>query len=286
MLCSIDTIVKIIQVRETGKDESNFIVVWALGVYPVESEDREMEITLFVPVNEYERDPNVQLVFVKSEYYSVCGKVVTGMYNGKPRLKMTAISSTHLTIRRDLGSNRCPLKALLVGVAQDIPEEIDDESAMFKLLVNDYAGKNYSFVIKEDLYVYAADVSFVVVNSAVKRKVSSLGSSQTTSEVYRSVRSKLLTAHQSSNGKSSQVFLAEADKHLADPVIDGPRSRYTRVEDVDDEDDYSSCSQTVEHDKKFRDSNSEFEKSITSENKEKGKEKMTQPVVHNLRRRV
>ncbi|CAG8584648.1 1134_t:CDS:1, partial [Dentiscutata heterogama] len=86
MLCSIDTIVKIIQARETGKDESNFIVVWALAVYPVESEDREMEVTLFVPVNEYERDPNVQSVFVKSEYYSVCGKVVPGMYNGKPRL--------------------------------------------------------------------------------------------------------------------------------------------------------------------------------------------------------
>ncbi|CAG8846600.1 27278_t:CDS:1, partial [Racocetra persica] len=65
----------------------------------------------------------------------------------------------------------------------------------------------------------------------------------------------LLTAHQNSNGKSSQVFLAEADKHLADPVIDDPRSRHTRVEDVDDEDDYSSCSQTVEHDKKYRDSN-------------------------------
>ncbi|CAG8466041.1 10738_t:CDS:1, partial [Dentiscutata heterogama] len=78
----------------------------------------------------------------------------------------------------------------------------------------------------------------------------------------------------------------EADKHLADPVIDDPSSRHTRVEDVDNEDDYSSCSQTVEHDKKYRDSNGEFEKSITGENKEKGKEKMTQPVVHNLRRWV
>ncbi|CAG8837148.1 14993_t:CDS:2, partial [Racocetra persica] len=147
-------------VRETGKDESNFIVVWALGVYPVESEDREMEITLFSLVNEYERDSNMSF------------------------------------------------ESLISRVAQDILEEIDSESAMFKLSVNDYAGKNYSFVIKvvfphnssrfkylmsslrpnestlfvvghmeviqEDLYVYAADVSFVVVNSAVKRKVSSL----------------------------------------------------------------------------------------------------------------
>ncbi|CAG8558763.1 5818_t:CDS:1, partial [Dentiscutata heterogama] len=82
------------------------------------------------------------------------------------------------------------------------------------------------------------------------------------------------------------VFLAEADKHLADPVIDSPSSRHTRVEDVDDKDNYSSCSQTVEHDKKYRDSNGKFEKSIIGENKEKGKEKMTQPVVHNLRRQV
>ncbi|CAG8466019.1 14299_t:CDS:1, partial [Dentiscutata heterogama] len=49
------------------------------------------------------------------------------------------------------------------------------------------------------------------------------------------------------------VFLAEADKHLADPVINCPSSRYTRVEDADDENDYSSCSQTVEHNKKYRD---------------------------------
>ncbi|CAG8695573.1 7239_t:CDS:1, partial [Dentiscutata heterogama] len=49
-----------------------------LGVYPVKSEAREMEVTLFVLVNKDERDPNIQSVFVKSEYYSICGKVVPG----------------------------------------------------------------------------------------------------------------------------------------------------------------------------------------------------------------
>ncbi|CAG8611264.1 5299_t:CDS:2, partial [Dentiscutata erythropus] len=205
MPCCIDTIVKIVQVRQTDRDESNFTVVWALGVYPVESEDHEMEITLFVPINEVERDPNAQSVFVKSKYYSVCGKVVPGVYNGKFRLKMTALSSTHFTLQRDLGSNRCSLKASLVGIAQDFLKEIDNESAMFKLSVNDYAGKNYSFVIniifphlnsrfkylmnsvhsnesvlfivghlevfKEDLYLYAADTSFVDFCSNVVEKL-------------------------------------------------------------------------------------------------------------------
>ncbi|RIB05554.1 hypothetical protein C2G38_2047510 [Gigaspora rosea] len=267
-----------------------------------------MEVTFFVPVNKFERDPNVQAVFVKSEYYSVLEKLCP------ERIMMMVTSSTHLAIRRDIGSNRCLLKASLVGVAQDIPEEIDGESAMFKLSVNNYAGKNYSFVIhvvfpcnssqfkylmsslcpnesilfivghieviQEDLYVYAAYVSFVEFNSAVKRKASNLSSSQTTSEVYRSVRSKLLTAHQNSNRKSSQPFLAEADKHLADPVIDSSCSRHTKVEDADDDDyirkvdiGYSSCSQTVKDDKGYGDSNSESENSIIVENKEKGKER-------------
>ncbi|CAG8827126.1 25511_t:CDS:2, partial [Racocetra persica] len=114
MPCCVDTIVKISHVRQTDKDESNLTIAWAIGVYPAESEDYEIELVLFVPLNEDERDPNIQSVFVKDEYYN-----------------MTVMSSTHLTIKRELGSNRCPLKASLVGVAQEIPKEVNYENAIF-----------------------------------------------------------------------------------------------------------------------------------------------------------
>ncbi|CAG8796307.1 13434_t:CDS:2, partial [Dentiscutata erythropus] len=52
---------------------------------------------------------------------------------------MTVVSSTHLTIKRNFGSNRYPLKVFLVGVAQDVPKEINSESVIISTLVNDYA---------------------------------------------------------------------------------------------------------------------------------------------------
>ncbi|CAG8829159.1 27601_t:CDS:2, partial [Racocetra persica] len=85
------------QVRQTDKDEMKLTVIWAIGAYPVDSEDCEMEI--------------------------VCGKVVPGNYNNKLRLKMMVASSTHLTIKRDPGSNRYLLKTSLIGVIQDAPKE-------------------------------------------------------------------------------------------------------------------------------------------------------------------
>ncbi|CAG8676463.1 5496_t:CDS:2 [Cetraspora pellucida] len=196
MPCCVDTIIKINQVCLIDKNEMKLTVIWAIGAYPVESEDCEMEIVLFVLLDENERDPNAQSVFVKNEYYSICGKVVSGTYNNKLRLKITVTSSTHLTIRRDPGSNRCLLKTSLI--------EINDENAIFEVLVNDYTGQHCSFLIKiafpyhnnrfkylmnsicsdesvvfvvghmkvieEDLYVYAVDVSQVDINSAVKKK--------------------------------------------------------------------------------------------------------------------
>ncbi|CAG8751816.1 23160_t:CDS:2, partial [Racocetra persica] len=246
MPCCVDTIVKIIQVRQTDKDESNLTIVWGLGVYPVESEDCEIEIVLFVPVNEDERDPNIQSVFVKGEYYSICGKVVPGTYNCRLRLKMTAVSSTHLTIRRDLGSNRCPLKALLVGVVQDIPEEVNDKSAMLKLLVNDYA--------------------------------------------------------------ASKASSTEADKYSVDLTIDDSRSlKRVRSDIVEGEDscmedeedlvrnvglDYNYHDQIVKHNKEHAGNSDEREVNVVNEDKvimhnyrkgNKGKERVTQPIVHNTR---
>ncbi|CAG8763240.1 33462_t:CDS:2, partial [Racocetra persica] len=252
-------------------------------VYSVESEDCKIEIVFFVPVNEDERDPNVQLVFVKGKYYSICGKVVPGTYNCRLRLKMTAVSSTHLTIRRDLGSNRCPLKASLVGVVQDIPEKVNDESAMLKLLVNDYAVRpsesvlfvvGHMEVIQEDLYVYAANTSYV----------------------------------ENVNEKSSKASSTEADKYSVDLTIDDSRSlKCVRSDIVEGEDsciedeedlvrnvglDYNYCDQIVEHNKEHAGNSDEREVDVVNEDKvimrnyrkgNKGKERVTQPIMHNTR---
>lgn len=233
------------------------------------------------------------------------------------------------SIRRDPGSNRCPLKASLVGVAQDIPKEVDSESAMFMLTVNDYAGKNYCFtirivfpyhnsrfkylmnsvrpnesvlfivghleVIKGDLYVYAADTSFVEVCPVVKRKISSLSDSQSTSVAYRSVQSRLLVAHENVIEKSCQPSSVKSDQRLADSVASCSYSRHTRVEDVEDENDYDiDCGQTVK-DSDCSDISVDCEGILLNESKKascsyvkgnKGKEKLTEPVVHNTRSRV
>ncbi|CAG8676140.1 23496_t:CDS:2, partial [Gigaspora rosea] len=277
MPCCIDTIVKIIQVCQTDKDELNLTVVWALSTYPVESEDHEMEVSLFVPVNEVERDPNAQSVFVKGEYYSICGKVVPSTYNGKFRLKMTAISSTHLTIRRDPGSNRCPLKASLVGIVQDIPKEVDSESAMFMLTVNDYAAKNYCFTVRIVFLCHNSRFKYLMNSACPNESVLFIvGHLEVIKYVYaantsllRSVRSRLLVAHENVIEKSCQPSSVKSDQSLADSVA---------IKDCNECSDISVDSEGI-----FM---NESKKASCSYGKgNKGKEKMTEPVVHNTRSR-
>lgn len=78
MPCYADTVVKVKYVRKTEKDDSNLTVFWAVGVYPVEREDHEIEMVLSVPANLDERFGN-QSVFEKDGFYSVDGKVVPGI---------------------------------------------------------------------------------------------------------------------------------------------------------------------------------------------------------------
>ncbi|CAG8680958.1 9837_t:CDS:2, partial [Cetraspora pellucida] len=233
------------------------------GVYPIKSEDNEIEIILFVPIDEDERDPNIQSVFARNEYYSICEKIVPGTYNSRLRLKITVTSSTHLTIRRDLGSNKCLLKTSLIGVTQDMPKEVDYENAIFKVLVNDYAGQHYSFIVKiafpyqymeiieEDLYIYAADISHIDINSIVKKKFSDLNNSSTAPEIYKSGRKY--------------------------------EEKHNLVENADL--DYDGCEQIFEYNRECVDENSEYESSIVDEDRKmtynhnrvnKSKEKMAQ----------
>ncbi|CAG8821483.1 16419_t:CDS:2, partial [Dentiscutata erythropus] len=211
MPCYADTIVKVNQIRQTCNEDSKLFAIWAVGVYSIE------------------KIPNSQLIFETNEYYCVGGKIVLGSYNGNLRLKITVASSTHLSIKKDFSSNRCPLKVLLVGVAQDAPKEINHENAILNVLVNDCARQIYSFtikvvflhhnsrfkhlmnstrlhesvlfvvgqieIIKKDLYVYPSIF-------LIKKKVNI---SENTPALYRSVRSRLLNVYQSVNEDSSKA---------------------------------------------------------------------------------
>ncbi|RHZ85377.1 hypothetical protein Glove_66g134 [Diversispora epigaea] len=117
MPCYADTIVKIKVVRKTKKKDLKLVVVWTIGVYPVDCEDNEIEMVLFVPINSKED--------VK-------------------RPKITISVSTGLTIlNKAPNSNKCPLKISLVGVPQELLRAVeDDENAILNVLVDDYVAPN------------------------------------------------------------------------------------------------------------------------------------------------
>ncbi|CAG8795824.1 12992_t:CDS:2, partial [Dentiscutata erythropus] len=277
------------------------LTIYATGTYPVESEDHELEMVLFILINDEERDPNTQSIFEKNEFYCVSGKI------------MTVASSTHLTIKRDIGSNRCLLKASLVSIMQDMPTEINNENAIINVLVEDYAGQNYSFIIKivfpyhntrfkhlmnntrstesmlfivgqmeiieKDLYIYAVDISYLNINYGIKRKVLESENSQPTKRLYRSVHSKLLIAHQNVNENTSEISKTtnsdakkEKDESTSNLTIRNSNStRHTRVED--EKDDYIEntdlCDENINnHDDENVNKNDEYEK-ITNDEKKK-----------------
>ncbi|CAG8819359.1 11472_t:CDS:2, partial [Racocetra persica] len=230
MPCYGNTIVKINQVRQSIRDNISSIIVWAIGTYPVEQEDNDIELVMFVPIDSDERDPDSQAIFEKNKYYIIGGKVVPEHYRGAKRLKMTVATSTHVNINKELNSNNCPLKVSLVGVAQNEPQEVsNDENAIIKTLVNDYTTQEYNFVvnityqhsnsrfkhfknsirpkesmifivgemeiIQDELYVYARDINYVGMHLSTKRQLSESSNSQLSVASPKLVRSKLLATH-------------------------------------------------------------------------------------------
>ncbi|CAG8808542.1 4444_t:CDS:1, partial [Dentiscutata erythropus] len=66
-------------------------------------DDNEIEVTLFLPVNSDNRNPESQAIFKRDEYYSVRGKIISGSYAGKIKpkiLKCITILSPNNTLRR------------------------------------------------------------------------------------------------------------------------------------------------------------------------------------------
>ena len=62
---------------------------------------------------------------------------------------MTVSISTRVVLLKALGLNKCPLKASLLGVPQESPRIVGvDENAVVDVLIDDYAGQDYSFIVK------------------------------------------------------------------------------------------------------------------------------------------
>ncbi|CAG8528601.1 6309_t:CDS:2, partial [Dentiscutata erythropus] len=253
-----------IQVRLTNREDLNLTIVWATGVYPFESEDHELDLVLFVPIKDDEKDSNTQAIFVKDEYYCIAGKVVPKIFNNNFKLKITVLTSTHITIRRDLGSNRCPLKVLLVGVAQDIMREFNKEDAIVNVLV---------------------DVPF-----ASKRKVS---------DSFRLPIVDLTTID--SNSLKHKRVVDGCTEYVVSSISGCCSYKHVRVDDeADDYVEYvdSDCSDNKCISKsinKCAERSSECSGNVIFEDKDKfsydnkmnkGKEKKVQPTVHNTRHRT
>ncbi|CAG8793722.1 16381_t:CDS:1, partial [Dentiscutata erythropus] len=75
MPCHGNTIVRISQVWQTCNDDLKLVAIWAVGVFPVESDRCELDLSLFIPTDNEDRDPNSQLIFELNKYYCVSGKV-------------------------------------------------------------------------------------------------------------------------------------------------------------------------------------------------------------------
>ena len=88
MPCYASTVVKIKYVKKHGKESADFMRIWAISCYPVEREDYEIEMILFVPANMYERDLETQAVFEKDNFYCVGGKIVPNNYGKDKKVKV------------------------------------------------------------------------------------------------------------------------------------------------------------------------------------------------------
>ncbi|CAG8574327.1 13021_t:CDS:2, partial [Cetraspora pellucida] len=70
-----------------GLENIGSIIVWAIGTYPVEQDNNDIELVMFVPIDPNDRDPDNCAVFEKNEYYAVSEKIMPEYYRGTKRLK-------------------------------------------------------------------------------------------------------------------------------------------------------------------------------------------------------
>src|SRR6185436_1791226 len=143
---------------------------------------------------------------------------------------MTVSTSTHLTIlNKVVESNKCPLKVSLVGIPQEIPTEVEDDT-IIDTLVTDYSGQEYNFIMKvvfschnsrmaslknivrpqeslifvvgqleiieNEFYVYAKDVNCIDTRFVNKKRFFESNVPRDVLASRNSARTKLLVTHQ------------------------------------------------------------------------------------------
>ncbi|CAG8598394.1 18058_t:CDS:2, partial [Cetraspora pellucida] len=190
----------------------------------------EIEMVLFVLTKPKERDSETQAVFEKDRFYSVGGKIVPGYYEGKKRPKMIVSISTGVTIFN---------KAV-----------VNDKNAIFKVIVSNYVGQNYDFIIKvifpysnswfsnlnnticllnslifvvgqmeiidDDFYIYAKEVNYINTYFSSKQNVFEIDSSNLF-KITNSTRLKLLSTHRNITENSKEV----SDVEVSPSMISG-----------------------------------------------------------------
>ncbi|CAG8495781.1 9705_t:CDS:2, partial [Cetraspora pellucida] len=167
--------------------------------------------------------------------------------------------------------------------AQDAMREINEENALVSVLVKDYAGQNYDFIVKivevidGELYANAVDISFIDVPF-----------------------SKLLSAHQSAHRNRNKAHDGKSsfDRSVTDLIInDCHSSKRVKVDDYNDHAEYidsyyNNDKYSDEYSRNYTDESIEYRKNVISENREKmsnsknlnkSKEKEIQSVVHNTK---
>ncbi|CAG8655498.1 617_t:CDS:2, partial [Scutellospora calospora] len=75
-------------------------MLWAIGTYPVEQDDNDIEMIIFILINSNDRDPDSQVIFEKNKYYAISRKIIPEDYCSIKRPKMTVATSTHVAINR------------------------------------------------------------------------------------------------------------------------------------------------------------------------------------------
>ncbi|CAG8673785.1 18016_t:CDS:2 [Cetraspora pellucida] len=94
--------------------------------------DNEIKIVLFIPLEFYKRDSEIQAIFEKDNFYSVDGKIMT--------VATLTVMSIHNKV---VDLNKGLLKISLVRTPQELPCIVGfDENAIVDMLINDYTSQD------------------------------------------------------------------------------------------------------------------------------------------------
>ncbi|RIB23455.1 hypothetical protein C2G38_2139743 [Gigaspora rosea] len=102
-------------------------------MYPLERAYNDIEVTLFLPVNPDDRNPESQAIFMRNKYYSVGGKIVPGSCAGK--IKPKALKCTHFAVKNkehvsaELPSMN-PMQSKLLNVHRNVTNKFEDHNQL------------------------------------------------------------------------------------------------------------------------------------------------------------